>query len=47
MAKPRLIAIDETAAYDKVTLSLRLADYFHLPHLDTGLTYRTVDHMLL
>ena len=42
-----LIAIDGPAASGKGTLARRLADYFHLPHLDTGLTYRAVAHMLL
>ena len=47
MTKPLLIAIDGPAASGKGTLARRLADYFHLPHLDTGLTYRAVAHMLL
>jgi cytidylate kinase len=42
-----LIAIDGPAASGKGTLARRLADYFHLPHLDTGLTYRAVAHALL
>lgn len=42
-----IIAIDGPAASGKGTLARRLADYFHLPHLDTGLTYRAVAHMLL
>ena len=37
---PLLIAIDGPAASGKGTLARRLADYYHLPHLDTGLTYR-------
>lgn len=42
-----LIAIDGPAASGKGTLARRLADYYHLPHLDTGLTYRAVAaHML-
>lgn len=41
------IAIDGPAASGKGTLARRLADYYHLPHLDTGLTYRAVAHMLL
>jgi cytidylate kinase len=44
---PLLIAIDGPAASGKGTLARRLADYFHLPHLDTGLTYRAVAHMLI
>lgn len=42
-----LIAIDGPAASGKGTLARRLADYYHLPHLDTGLTYRAVAAMLL
>ncbi|MDH4991986.1 (d)CMP kinase [Aquamicrobium lusatiense] len=42
-----VIAIDGPAASGKGTLARRLADYYHLPHLDTGLTYRAVAHMLL
>ena len=42
-----IIAIDGPAASGKGTLARRLADYYHLPHLDTGLTYRAVAHMLL
>ncbi|WP_274626494.1 (d)CMP kinase [Arvimicrobium flavum] len=44
---PLLIAIDGPAASGKGTLARRLADYYHLPHLDTGLTYRAVAHVLL
>jgi cytidylate kinase len=47
MIRPLLIAIDGPAASGKGTLARRLADYFHLPHLDTGLTYRAVAHALL
>jgi cytidylate kinase len=47
MTRPLLIAIDGPAASGKGTLARRLADYFHLPHLDTGLTYRAVAHMLM
>jgi len=46
-AAPLVIAIDGPAASGKGTLARRLADYYHLPHLDTGLTYRAVAHMLL
>jgi cytidylate kinase len=41
------IAIDGPAASGKGTLARRLADYYHLPYLDTGLTYRAVAHMLI
>ncbi len=41
------IAIDGPAGAGKGTLARRLADYYHLPHLDTGLTYRAVAQMLL
>ena len=41
------IAIDGPAASGKGTLARRLADYYHLPHLDTGLTYRAVARDLL
>ena len=47
MCEPLFIAIDGPAASGKGTLARRLADYFHLPHLDTGLTYRAVAHMLI
>lgn len=47
MTTPLLIAIDGPAASGKGTLARRLADYFHLPHLDTGLTYRAVAWMLM
>lgn len=42
-----LIAIDGPAASGKGTLARRLAAHFHLPHLDTGLTYRAVGHTML
>jgi len=42
-----VIAIDGPAASGKGTLGRRLADYYHLQHLDTGLTYRAVGLMLL
>ena len=45
--QPLLIAIDGPAASGKGTLARRLADYYHLPHLDTGLTYRAVARDLL
>lgn len=47
MISSLLIAIDGPAASGKGTLSRRLADYYHLPHLDTGLTYRAVAQMLI
>jgi cytidylate kinase len=37
-----IIAVDGPAAAGKGTLSQRLAAYFGLPHLDTGLLYRAV-----
>jgi cytidylate kinase len=37
-----VIAIDGPAASGKGTLARRLADYYRLPHLDTGLLYRAV-----
>ena len=42
-----IIAIDGPAASGKGTLARRIADYYHLRHLDTGLTYRAVAHMML
>lgn len=42
-----LIAIDGPAASGKGTLARRLADYYHLPHFDTGLSYRAVANWLL
>jgi len=47
MTSSLLIAIDGPAASGKGTLARRLADYYHLPHLDTGLTYRVVAYRLL
>ena len=47
MTSSLLIAIDGPAASGKGTLARRLADYYHLPHLDTGLTYRAVAQMLI
>jgi cytidylate kinase len=45
--KPLLIAIDGPAASGKGTLGRRLAERFHLRHLDTGLTYRAVAAAML
>ena len=47
MSLPFLIAIDGPAASGKGTLARRLADYYHLNLLDTGLTYRAVAHALI
>lgn len=47
MSPPLLIAIDGPAGAGKGTLARRLADYYHLPHLDTGLTYRAVAATLI
>jgi len=47
MTASLIIAIDGPAASGKGTLARRLADYYHLPHLDTGLTYRAVGHALI
>lgn len=42
-----IIAIDGPAASGKGTLARRLAEYYGLRHLDTGLTYRAVAAALL
>ena len=50
MAEPALpftIAIDGPAGAGKGTLARRVADYYHLHHLDTGLTYRAVALQLI
>lgn len=36
------IAIDGTSASGKGTLAKRLADYYHIEHIDTGAMYRSV-----
>ncbi|WP_455477112.1 (d)CMP kinase [Bartonella sp. B41] len=47
MLKPFVIAIDGSAAAGKGTLARAIAAHYHLRHLDTGLTYRSVAHALL
>ncbi|WP_269933271.1 (d)CMP kinase [Aminobacter sp. HY435] len=47
MPKAITIAIDGPAGAGKGTLARRLADYYHLALLDTGLTYRAVAHALV
>ncbi len=47
MPNPITIAIDGPAGAGKGTLSRRLADYYHLALLDTGLTYRAVANILI
>lgn len=42
-----IIALDGPAASGKGTLARRLAKYFDLPHLDTGLLYRATAKTLL
>jgi cytidylate kinase len=42
-----VIAIDGPAASGKGTLARRLAEYLHLPHLDSGLLYRATACVLL
>jgi cytidylate kinase len=42
-----IIAIDGPAASGKGTLARRLAEFFNLPHLDTGLLYRATACALL
>lgn len=42
-----IIAIDGPAASGKGTLAKRLAAYYSLPHLDTGLLYRAVGKTVL
>lgn len=45
--KPFVIAIDGPAASGKGTLARSLAGHYHLPYLDTGLTYRAVADAIL
>ncbi len=47
MTPPLTIAIDGPAASGKGTLARRLADYYHLAYLDTGLTYRAVAQRMI
>jgi cytidylate kinase len=47
MNPPLTIAIDGPAASGKGTLARRVADYYHMALLDTGLTYRAVAHEML
>jgi len=44
---PLIIAIDGPAASGKGTLARKIASHYHLPHLDTGLTYRAVARQML
>ncbi|KAA6205223.1 MAG: (d)CMP kinase [Candidatus Tokpelaia sp.] len=44
---PFIIAIDGPAAGGKGTLARKLSAHYHLPHLDTGLTYRFVAQQML
>lgn len=45
--KKMIIAIDGPAASGKGTIGKRIADYFSLPHLDTGSLYRLVAHHII
>lgn len=47
MDAPLVIAIDGPAASGKGTLARKIAGRYGLAHLDTGLTYRAVAHLLL
>lgn len=45
--EPIIIAIDGPAASGKGTLALKIACYYNLPHLDTGLLYRAVAKIVI
>jgi cytidylate kinase len=45
--KKMIIAIDGPAASGKGTIGKRIADYFSLPHLDTGSLYRLAAHHII
>lgn len=45
--KKFIIAIDGPAASGKGTLAKKIAEHYHLKHLDTGLTYRAVAAIIL
>ncbi|RCL02746.1 MAG: cytidylate kinase [Candidatus Tokpelaia sp. JSC188] len=47
MTRPFVIAIDGPAASGKGTLAKRLSAHYHVPHFDTGLTYRAVAYSML
>lgn len=47
MPPPLLIAIDGTAGAGKGTLARRVAQFYNLAHLDTGLLYRALGQALL
>jgi len=47
MIPPFIVAIDGPAASGKGTLAKKVAAHYGLAHLDTGLTYRAVAHLLL
>ena len=47
MKRPILIAVDGPAASGKGTIARALADHYRLPHMDTGMLYRSVALALL
>ena len=47
MSSPLLIAVDGPAASGKGTIARALADHYRLPHMDTGMLYRSVALALL